>query len=252
MSFECGRLTRPAHFGPLSANYARGRKSFPEETIDFILSHVPAPRPFVLDLGCGTGLATRQLAERGADVIGCDLDVRMIARAAERSSGAIPYVVAEAGAVPLRGGIFDAVTCFSSFHWFEPRSALDEIVRLLRPGGVVAIARKNGSAELRRAFHDLLTQFVDAPIPDSRKGYDPSAILEARLSGRPKTHVVRTVETFPLVEALAFFQSRSGWNLIDERRRGTAEAALNAFCLAHARNGVFTREVAVETFLAIP
>ena len=63
-------------------------------------------------------------------------------------------------------------------------------------------------------------------------------------------HVVHATEQFPLPEAMSFFRSRSGWNLIDDSQRSAAEDALLAFCRERSADGVFVRDVAVETIVA--
>src|SRR5580704_17475014 len=73
---------RARSFGEDAALYDRVRPRYPDALFDLILEDRPGQ---VLDVGCSTGIASRQLAERGCDVLGIEPDLRMAALA--RSSG---------------------------------------------------------------------------------------------------------------------------------------------------------------------
>jgi SAM-dependent methyltransferase len=102
------------------------------------------PGRTVLDLACGTGSFSRHfgtvVGEAGF-VLGADLSETMLARAArETTADWVVYVRADATDLPLRDACVDAVCCFAAFHLFpEPWQALDEMVRVLRPGGRLAL-----------------------------------------------------------------------------------------------------------------
>jgi ubiquinone/menaquinone biosynthesis C-methylase UbiE len=102
---------------------------------------VHAPRR-VLDLGCGTGQLTADLAARfpGAEVLGLDLSADMLAFARRRL--AQPRLLrANVYALPIADGALDLVTSTISYHWYlEPLRALAEIRRVLRPGGHFVLA----------------------------------------------------------------------------------------------------------------
>jgi SAM-dependent methyltransferase len=101
----------------------------------------------VLDVACGTGNFTRELAKYVADdgmVVGIDVSESMLARAVEdtRRSGLanVAYVRGDAEALPFAEGSFDGVCCFAALHLFsDPARALDRFVAVLRRGGRVAI-----------------------------------------------------------------------------------------------------------------
>lgn len=90
----------------------------------------------VLDLGCGEGQVARLAAERGArQVVGVDASAAQI-REAHRRGGGPAYVRAAAVALPLASGMFDAVvSCLVLEHVADLDGALDEVSRVLRPGG---------------------------------------------------------------------------------------------------------------------
>jgi trans-aconitate 2-methyltransferase len=95
----------------------------------------------VLDIGCGDGFLTGELAARAPHgfVVGADASPRMIATARAgipAGGGGAAFVVADARSLPLRGGRFDLVVSFNALHWVpEQHRALAEIAAVLRPGG---------------------------------------------------------------------------------------------------------------------
>jgi SAM-dependent methyltransferase len=96
----------------------------------------------VLDVACGPGNFTRAFAnEDHGLVVGIDASSAMLARAVhETRAPGVAYVRGDASAMPFRDASFDAVCCFAALYLIEePLKALDEIVRVLAPGGRVAL-----------------------------------------------------------------------------------------------------------------
>jgi SAM-dependent methyltransferase len=115
--------------------YAKARPSYPIALIDWILERAPGKR--VVDLGCGTGIASRLFAARGCDVTGVDPSEDML-RQARAAGGGVSYVRGEAETTGLPGGSFDVAIAAQAFHWFDAPRAITEIARLVRTGGVAA------------------------------------------------------------------------------------------------------------------
>jgi SAM-dependent methyltransferase len=94
-----------------------------------------------LDLGCGTGVITLALAERGFDVVGVDHSPDMLAIAKEKlerssTAGKHDLMTADVRALPLPSAEFDCVTCQGLLHHLDDiRPCIEELVRVLKPGG---------------------------------------------------------------------------------------------------------------------
>ncbi len=96
----------------------------------------------VLDLGCGKGRFARPLQEAGAAVIGLDLSAGMLA-----SADGLARVRASARRLPFAASAFDAVVAVEVLeHVHAVGDVLEEVHRVLRPGGIVAIVDKNAAA----------------------------------------------------------------------------------------------------------
>jgi ubiquinone/menaquinone biosynthesis C-methylase UbiE len=96
------------------------------------------PGDRVLDLGCGTGWASRRLARVAAEVMGLDVADEMLRRAERASTGFnnIRYVWGSAEKIPAPDNYFTKVLSVESFYYYADQGkALDELRRVLTPGG---------------------------------------------------------------------------------------------------------------------
>jgi SAM-dependent methyltransferase len=128
-----------AVFDHVAGEYARTRPDYPAAALERLVQATGlTPGSDVLDLAAGTGKLTVALVARGLRVIAVEPLPRMRAQL-ERE---LPHVVVLDGTaeqIPLEDASFDVVCVAQAFHWFEPRAAVAEVARVLRPGGWLAL-----------------------------------------------------------------------------------------------------------------
>jgi SAM-dependent methyltransferase len=109
------------------------------------------PAPLVLDVATGTGRLPRALLRQPAfdgRVIGLDLSRRMLREAVRRTaqfSDRVTFVWQDARCLPFDDDTFDAVACLEALEFTpSPQEVLEELVRVLRPGGVLLVTNRVG------------------------------------------------------------------------------------------------------------
>ena len=163
-------------FGLDPERYDRARPGYP----DALVARIVAERPGldVLDVGCGTGIAARQLQAAGCVVLGVEPDARMAEFARARGLAA---EVATFESWQPSGRTFDAVIAAQSWHWVDPVAGAAKAAAVLRPGGRLAIFGHvyEPPAEVAEPFAAALRRVVpDSPFND-RPARSPLALYEA-------------------------------------------------------------------------
>jgi trans-aconitate 2-methyltransferase len=123
------------------------------------------PGEQILDVGCGTGHLTAELARSGARVLGIDSSDAMIAQARTNFPD-LQFETADANALSWHGE-FDAVFSNAALHWVNPPdAAASSMVRALKPGGRLVVefgGQGNIVVVLAAAFHALSKLGVAGP-----------------------------------------------------------------------------------------
>src|ERR1700743_2620499 len=114
-------------FGAVAADYQAARPTYPQSLFDAIeeLSGRPLKGARVLDVGAGTGIATRLLRDRGAEVVAVAPTPGRPAQC-RASSPQIPLVRGDGHALPFADGSADLVTYAQAFHWTTPDHSVPE------------------------------------------------------------------------------------------------------------------------------
>jgi SAM-dependent methyltransferase len=155
-----------ASFGAAADAYERGRPGYPEAAIDWLL---PVGAHRVLDLAAGTGKLTRQLVERGLDVVAVEPSEGMLKQLRAAVPG-VPALVGTAESIPLADGSVDAVLVAQAWHWVDPPVASAEVARVLAPDGRLGLIwnardeRLPWVAELGRLMRGGVRHDLDNPV----------------------------------------------------------------------------------------
>lgn len=135
----------PTIYQGTATYYARGRPPYARGLAAKLVAEVGLDRTGrMLDVGCGPGILTVELAGHFAQAIGLDPDAEMLAEGARRATAAgvanIAWLRARGEDIPTLGlGTFKLVTFGQSFHWMDRERVAEVVYDLLEPSGAVAL-----------------------------------------------------------------------------------------------------------------
>jgi SAM-dependent methyltransferase len=168
--------------------YDRFRPAYPDAVIDELLGLAPAVLD-VLDVGCGTGIASRQMARRGANVLGVELAPEM-AEIARRHG--VEVEVAAFEAWDVAGRSFDRVTSAQAWHWLDLPVATAKAASVLRPGGRLCLMWNAGSPpdDLADALEDVYARAVPPGGHRLFRGYAANRPADVRTGLESELHAI--------------------------------------------------------------
>lgn len=235
-------------FGVLGKEYDVARRGYPSELFLYLHSLSGEKSPSVLDLGCGTGISTRELVEHGFRASGTDKDPEMI-RIAKEKDDRISYAVAPTASLPFEDARFDLATAFTSFHWFYNNESVREIKRVLKSGGAFFVARKrmNRSEEnerFRMGYRAILNTFIpgfEAQKDLSKQFLEGNGFREIQ----EKSFYVK--EKYTVEESLLLTRSFSYWHLVPDEKREAMLEDLERFFNENLVDGLVVRDWEITT-----
>ncbi|MFO7741864.1 MAG: methyltransferase domain-containing protein [Anaerolineae bacterium] len=166
------------------------------------------PAPLVLDVATGTGRLPRALFRRPpfqGRVIGLDLSRGMLRQAVRRTAqfaDRLTFIWQGASRLPFQDNTFDAVTCLESLEFMpDPHQVLRELVRVLRPGGVLLLTNRVGSdarflpgrAFAPDTFEEMLRQLPLEQIKTKRWQVDYNLVWAVK-TGEPRGGGIHPLE----------------------------------------------------------
>ena len=139
--------------------YERGRPGYPAAAVARIVETLELrPGRTVLDLAAGTGKLTRLLVPSGANIVAVE-PVREMRAELERRVPAVAVLSGTAERIPLADSWLNAITVGQAFHWFKADEALEEMHRVLQPGGGVALVWN--ARDERDPLQAALSEIID-------------------------------------------------------------------------------------------
>jgi SAM-dependent methyltransferase len=156
--------SRALSFGAMAQAYERFRPGYPPELFDLVMTYAGQPVATALEIGAGTGKATRLFAARGVAVTATEPDPAMLAEL-------VKHVPANVTAVRARfedlrpGAVYGLVYAAAALHWTSPEGRWPRVAALLGPGGVFASC--GGPFRLADPAVDAAVLAARAPFLDS-------------------------------------------------------------------------------------
>ena len=168
-------------FNDRADDYVKYRPTYPAAAMDAILSGLGPPEDLVAaDLGAGTGISARLLADRAVRVIAIEPSPGMRRAAAPHAN--VTWMSSRAEATGLQSQTVDLVLSAQSFHWFQAADTLVECARILKPRGRLAIIWN------RRSKTDAMTDGYRRAIADvggesriEQMAFDPDVVAQSNL-----------------------------------------------------------------------
>ncbi|MBW4567792.1 MAG: class I SAM-dependent methyltransferase [Tolypothrix carrinoi HA7290-LM1] len=126
------------YFSGRAEDYQKYRNSYPSSAIDTILAGLEPPSQLIAaDIGAGTGIGSRLLAERGVRVLAIEPNADM--RTSAKPHPLVQFSAGTAEQTQLPTGSVNLVVSFQAFHWFNFIQSLKEFRRILKPSGRLAL-----------------------------------------------------------------------------------------------------------------
>ena len=146
-----------------------------EEEVAFVAAQIP-PGARILDLACGTGRIAIPLARRGFGIAGLDIAERVLA-VARAEAPELDFRQGDMRELPWEDGSFDAaINMWTAFGYFETQAederVLDEVARVLRPGGVFIIDTVNQTGLMRQFRGQSWQELPDGSLWLEQREYD--------------------------------------------------------------------------------
>lgn len=123
--------------------YEKYRHGYPKELLNRLKDYeIGLKEQRILDIGTSNGIFARDLARNGSEVIGIDLSSKLIEQAERinfEDKLPIKYLVGNVENLPFESNSIEVVTAAYCWHWFNKLKAAEEIIRVLKPNGRLAI-----------------------------------------------------------------------------------------------------------------
>lgn len=225
---------RSRSFGRAAAAYEKHRPEYPDEIVHLVREYAARPIRSALELGAGTGKATRVFARAGIPVTATEPDPVMLDEL-RRQVPAAEVVLATLEELPPLGP-FDLVFVAAALHWTNPDGRWDRIAGLLPSGGV--FASFGGAPYLA---DELLEDAVRAARRPWLVDDDPAGPVDTSTDGMhwPATELVgdaRFVDvretvleqrlTFARADWIGYLSTVSAYLVLSEEDRAAAFAAI--------------------------
>jgi SAM-dependent methyltransferase len=173
----------------VAAAYERFRPGYPVELFEVVMTYAGRPVRMALEIGAGTGKATRLFAQRGITVTATEPDGLMLAELRKHVPANVKTV--QAAFEDLRpGGSYGLVYAAAALHWTNPEGRWSRMAALLEPGGV--FASFGGPFQLVDPVVEEAVRAARAPFLESDEVPSPDGTLAGQDMQWPGTELQRS------------------------------------------------------------
>lgn len=223
---------RRLSFGAVAEAYERFRPGYPDAAVDVVLDYAARPVRSALEIGAGTGKATRSFTRRDIAVTATDPDAAMLVELRKHVPAAVTTMTAAFEQLPLDSA-YDLVFAAASLHWTPAADRWSRVAALLVPGGVFAnlggpfeLADPGLAADVAAARRDVLPDGV-IRAPEPAASNSPLRWPGDELIGSPLFTDVRQMEIqrrleLPCEEYIGHLGTISAFLTLSESGRRTA------------------------------
>jgi ubiquinone/menaquinone biosynthesis C-methylase UbiE len=216
-----------------AAGYYDETRSLPDALMEQLVARLVAQLPrdgLCLEIGVGTGRIALPLMRLGIRIVGVDISVEMLRKLLAKA-GDLPVAIADATRLPFADRTFSAAVASHVLHLVPGwKSAVDELMRTVVPGGVILASRgADGRSEWQRAVRRRF--FEAAGNPPWPPGIDRIGQLDDEMRARgAAVHEVEDVKTegsasiSDLLAALEKGIWSACWSIDDDTRHRAASA----------------------------
>ena len=147
-------------FNEKSDSYNKYRPNYSSELIEYIVGSLKSQDDCIADIGCGTGIFTKQLVERNCRVIGIEPNLEMYEKAKNNLEG-IKLINAVAENTTLDTCSIDLITIAQALHWFNIDEFKNEAKRILKQDGKIAVIYNivDDSKDVVKEFKNLHEEY---------------------------------------------------------------------------------------------
>jgi SAM-dependent methyltransferase len=235
--------------------YDAVRPSYPAAMFDTLFEMLPA-RPHIIEVGPGTGQATKDLLARGATVHAIEIGAAMAAKLQSNlPSDRLEVTIGDFETTNLRSANADGVFSATAYHWISRQAQTDRPAAVLRPGGVVAIVDliqvdspdDEGFFTACQPIYERYGQGHSGPPAPTREGADPAIRLVLEADRRFRSAEVRRWDWNQTYTASGYRQlmlSYSGTQMMNEPDRSRLVDDMEQF-IREQFDGSVTRPLVV-------
>ncbi|MFC0003460.1 class I SAM-dependent methyltransferase [Micromonospora siamensis] len=180
---------RARRFGTVAEAYERFRPGYPAQLHDLVVGHAGRPVRTALEIGAGTGKATRLFAGRGIAVTATDPDAAMLAELRRHVPAGVRTVRAAFEELEP-GERYDLVYAAAALHWTQPAGRWERMAALLAPDGV--FASFGGPVRLADPAVEEAVRAARAPFLGSDEIPSPDGTSPEREMQWPGTELLRS------------------------------------------------------------